>query len=73
LQRWGYDGKKLIPGGYFESLFNNQAIAQRTASFVNVAINQKMSLAAFQRTFKSVFVGIAGTRDVGAILEDKQF
>ena len=60
LQRWGYDGKALIPGGYFESLFNNQAIAQRTASLVNVAINQKMSLAEFQRTFKSVFVGING-------------
>lgn len=60
LQRWGYDGEKLIPGGYFESLFNNQVIAQRTASLVNQAINQKLSLAAFQKTFKAVFVGIPG-------------
>lgn len=60
LQRWGYDGKSLIPGGYFESLFNNQAIAQRTASLVNQAINQKLSLADFQKTFKAVFVGIPG-------------
>lgn len=60
LQRWGYDGAKLIPGGYFESLFNNQTIAQRTASLVNQAINQKMSLAAFQKTFKAVFVGLPG-------------
>ncbi len=60
LQRWGYDGAKLIPGGYFESLFNNQSIAQRTASLVNQAINQKMSLKDFQKTFKSVFVGIPG-------------
>lgn len=60
LQRWGYDGKALIPGGYFESLFNNQAIAQRTASLVNQAINQKLSLADFQKTFKAVFVGIPG-------------
>ena len=60
LQRWGYDGKALIPGGYFESLFNNQAIAQRTASLVNQAINQKLSLADFQKTFKAVFVGIQG-------------
>ena len=60
LQRWGYDGKALIPGGYFESLFNNQAIAQRTASLVNQAINQKLSLAAFQKLFKSVFVGSPG-------------
>lgn len=60
LQRWGYDGKALIPGGYFESLFNNQNIAQRTASLVNQAINQKMSLADFQKTFKAVFVGIPG-------------
>lgn len=60
LQRWGYDGEKLIPGGYFESLFNNQSIAQRTASLVNQAINQKMSLKDFQKTFKAVFVGIPG-------------
>lgn len=60
LQRWGYDGKALIPGGYFEGLFNNQIIAQRTASLVNQAINQKMSLADFQKTFKAVFVGIPG-------------
>lgn len=60
LQRWGYSDKGLIPGGYFESLFNNQSIAQRTASLVNQAINQKMSLADFQKTFKSVFVGIPG-------------
>ena len=60
LQRWGYDGEKLIPGGYFESLFNNQSIAQRTASLVNQAINQKMSLKDFQRTFKAVFVGSVG-------------
>ena len=60
LQRWGYDGAKLIPGGYFESLFNNQSIAQRTASLVNQAINQKMSLKDFQKTFKAVFVGIPG-------------
>lgn len=60
LQRWGYDGKKLIPGGYFESLFNNQSIAQRTASLVNQAINQKLSLSDFQKTFKAVFVGIPG-------------
>jgi len=60
LQRWGYDGKALIPGGYFESLFNNQVIAQRTASLVNQAINQKMSLKDFQKTFKTVFVGIPG-------------
>ena len=60
LQRWGYDGAKLIPGGYFESLFNNQTIAQRTASLVNQAINQKMSLKDFQKTFKAVFVGLPG-------------
>ena len=60
LQRWGYDGKALIPGGYFESLFNNQVIAQRTASLVNQAILQKTSLADFQKMFKGVFVGIPG-------------
>ena len=60
LQRWGYDGKALIPGGYFESLFNNQAIAQRTASLVNQTKKQKLSLAAFQKLFKSVFVGSPG-------------
>ena len=60
LQRWGYDGKALIPGGYFEGLFNNQVIAQRTASLVNQAILQKTSLADFQKMFKGVFVGMPG-------------
>jgi len=60
LQRWGYDGKNLIPGGYFESLFNNQAIAQRVARLMNQAILQKMPLKEFQKTFKVVFVGSPG-------------
>lgn len=60
LQRWGYDGKKLIPGGYFESLFNNQVIAQRVARVMNQAILQKMPLKEFQQTFKAVFVGVPG-------------
>jgi hypothetical protein len=60
LQRWGYDGKKLIPGGYFESLFNNQQIAQRVARLMNQAIVQKMPLKEFQTTFKAVFVGMPG-------------
>lgn len=60
LQRWGYDGKKLIPGGYFESLFNNQQIAQRVARLMNQAILQKMPLREFQQTFKAVFVGLPG-------------
>jgi len=60
LQRWGYDGKELIPGGYFESLFNNQAIAQRVARLMNQAILQKMPLKEFQKTFKAVFVGSPG-------------
>lgn len=60
LQRWGYDGSALIPGGYFESLFNNQVIAQRVAGLVNQAISQKTSLKDFQKLFKSVFVGLPG-------------
>ena len=62
LQRWGYDVRNgvLIPGGYFESLFNNQGIAQRVASLVNQAIVQKMPLAQFQKTFRAVFVGVPG-------------
>lgn len=60
LQRWGYDGKNIIPGGYFEYLFNNQAIAQRVAGVVNQAISQGISLADFQKTFKAVFVGTPG-------------
>ena len=60
LQRWGYDGKNLIPGGYFEGLFNSGDVAQRTARLVNQAILQKMTLADFQKTFKAVFVGHPG-------------
>ena len=60
LQRWGYDGKNIIPGGYFEYLFNNQAIAQRVAGLVNQSIQQGISLAEFQKLFKSVFVGKPG-------------
>lgn len=62
LQRWGYNTttKSLIPGGYFESLFNNATVGQRVASLVNQAIAQKMPLAQFQKTFRSVFVGLPG-------------
>ncbi len=62
LQRWGYNvnTKGLIPGGYFESLFNSQTVAQRTASLVNQAIAQNMPLKDFQRVFKQAFVGQPG-------------
>jgi len=62
LQRWGYNvaTKELIPGGYFESLFNNNKVGQSVASLVNQAIAQKMPLAQFQRTFRQVFVGLPG-------------
>ena len=62
LQRWGYNTvtKELIPGGYFESLFNSANVAQRTASLVNQAIAQKMPLAQFQNTFRKIFVGLPG-------------
>lgn len=62
LQRWGYNTvtKELIPGGYFETLFNSANVAQRTASLVNQAIAQKMSLAQFQDTFRKIFVGLPG-------------
>ena len=61
LQRWGWDGKKLIPGGYFESLFSNKDTAGRVARAVNQAILQKMTLKDFQKNFKSLFVGANGS------------
>lgn len=62
LQRWGYNvnTRELIPGGYFESLFNSATVAQRTASLVNQAIAQNMPLKDFQRVFRQVFVGLPG-------------
>jgi len=62
LQRWGYNTltKELIPGGYFQSLFNSATVAQRVAGLVNQAIAQKMPLAQFQRVFRQVFVGQPG-------------
>lgn len=62
LQRWGYNvnTKQLIPGGYFEFLFNNQKVAQSVASLVNQAIAQKLPLAQFQKAFRSAFVGKPG-------------
>ena len=62
LQRWGYNvnTRELIPGGYFESLFKNANIGQRVAGLVNQAITQKMPLAQFQKTFRTVFVGPPG-------------
>lgn len=62
LQRWGYNTVKgeLITGGYFESLFQNQQVAQRVAGLVNRAIAQKMPLKDFQRLFRGVFVGKPG-------------
>lgn len=61
LQRWGWDGKKLIPGGYFEILFSSRETAQRVARVVNQAILQKVTLKDFQRDFKRLFVGANGT------------
>lgn len=61
LQRWGWDGKKLIPGGYFESLFSNKDTAGRVARAVNQAILQKMTLKDFQKNFKALFVGANGS------------
>ena len=62
LQRWGYNvnTRQLIPGGYFEALFNNSRVAQSVASLVNQAIAQKMPLAKFQKAFRSAFVGKPG-------------
>ncbi len=61
LQRWGWDGNKLIPGGYFESLFSNKDTAGRVARAVNQAILQKMTLKDFQKNFKALFVGANGS------------
>ncbi len=62
LQRWGYNvnTKELIPGGYFENLFQNANVGQRVAALVNQAITQKMPLKDFQKTFRRVFVGQVG-------------
>ena len=62
LQRWGYNvgTKELIPGGYFEALFNSASVAQRTAGLVNQAIAQNMSLKDFQKSFRALFVGTPG-------------
>lgn len=62
LQRWGYNTatKELLPGGYFESLFNSATVAQRVAGLVNQAIAQNLPLAQFQKAFRSVFVGLPG-------------
>lgn len=62
LQRWGFNTvtKELIPGGYMESLFNNQNTARRVSALVNRAIASKMSLSEFQKQFRKVFVGNPG-------------
>ena len=68
LQTWGYDTakKKLIPGGYFEYLFDNQETAKRTARLVNQAIIQQTPLKDFQKSFKDIFTGGNGG---GGLLE----
>jgi hypothetical protein len=62
LQRWGYNvtTKELIPGSYFEALFQNQGVARNVAGLVNRAIAGQMSLADFQKQFRKVFVGAPG-------------
>lgn len=59
LQRWGYDvgAEELIPGGYFEYLFDNQDIAKRVGRLINQAIVQQTPLKDFQKIFKGVFTG----------------
>lgn len=63
LLRWGYNAqtKKLIAGGYLDSIFKLQVGAgQRVAGLVNQAIASKMSLKDFRLKFKLVFVGRLG-------------
>lgn len=62
LLRWGYNvGKaEILPGSYFEALFQTNGVAQRVANVMNRAISQGMSLAQFQKTFRTVFVGKPG-------------
>lgn len=62
LRRWGYntDTKEIIPGGYFDSLFNSPDTARKVAAMVNRAIAAKMPLSEFQKQFRSVFVGNPG-------------
>lgn len=67
LLRWGYDVAKgeVLPGGYFETLFETKGVAQKVAALVNRAIAQGMSLSQFQKVFRAAFVGKPG----GGMLE----
>lgn len=60
LQRWGYANGGIIPGSYFEVLFNNGKVAQQVARVMNQAILQQMPLADFQKLFRAVFIGAPG-------------
>jgi hypothetical protein len=57
LLRLGYKDGALLPGSYFEKLFNQTETAQRVAGLVNQAIQAKMPLKDFRAAFKPVFVG----------------
>jgi hypothetical protein len=60
LLRLGYKDGSLLPGSYFEKLFNQTETAQRVAGLVNQAIQAKMPLKDFRAAFKPVFVGSVG-------------
>jgi hypothetical protein len=60
LLRLGYKDGALLPGSYFEKLFNQTETAQRVAGLVNQAIQAKMPLKDFRAAFKPVFVGSVG-------------
>ncbi len=62
MQKLGYDSakKKLIKGGYLESLGRNTVTTEAISGLINQGIAGKMSLKDFRKSFRNVLVNPSG-------------
>ena len=62
MQKLGYDNvtKKLIKGGYLESLGKNTVTTETISGLINQGIAGKMSLKDFRKNFKDVIINPSG-------------
>jgi hypothetical protein len=59
LLRWGYDNRtgEVMSGSYLDGVFGMGGVGRKISASVNSAIASGMTLAEFQQSFRSFFVG----------------
>jgi hypothetical protein len=63
--RWGFDGKKLIKGGYLDDLVKDNNVARLLKGEANKAIASGMNLRDFQKNYRAIVKGT--TKKLGIV------